>query len=114
MHATLRALGLSLGLATLAAPGPALADGPAAAAQPAQNPERQELLQQLEKARAQLDEDKTAATTATRAGDKDAARTAQDKVKLDKKALHEIEMKLHALKARKKTAPAGSKAAPAG
>ena len=108
MRTFLRAFGLSAGLLTLSAT--AFADAPVVPAATAATPAatevgtatREELLEQLKKANTQLADDKKAAAEAKKGTDKAAAKAAQDKVKADGKAIHELDMKLHALKGPKK------------
>lgn len=68
---------------------------------------REDLLKQLETAKAKLAEDKKAAAEAKKGKDKDAAKTTAEKVKEDGKTIHEIEMRLKALKTTKQ--PMGDK-----
>ena len=79
--------------------------GKAAASMPAPSESREQLLEELKKANAQLAEDKKAAAAAKG----DAVKAAKEKVKADGKLINEINMKLHKLKAEKKPAekPAG-------
>ena len=77
---------------------------------PAGGTTRETLLADLKKANTQLADDKQAAAEAGKGKDKDAAKAAKDKVKADGKAINEINMKLHALKAAK---PAPAKPTPA-
>ncbi|MFO0620394.1 MAG: hypothetical protein U0745_03285 [Polyangia bacterium] len=62
---------------------------------------REQLLEELKKANAQLAEDKKAMAAAKG----DAAKAAKDKVKADGKRINEINMKLHKLKTSKKPVP---------
>ena len=89
------------------APAPA---ANAAAATAAGQQTREQLLEDLKKANAQLAEDKKAAAAVAK-GDKAALKTAQDKVKADGKAIFEINQKLHALKVEKKAAATKAPAA---
>lgn len=94
-----------------AATAPTVAPAANAATAPAAGQQtREQLLEDLKKANAQLAEDKKAAAAVAK-GDKAALKTAQDKVKADGKAIFEINQKLHALKVEKKAAATKAPAA---
>ena len=90
---------------TKAEPAATKSDAAAKPAPASTGETREQLLEELKKANAQLAEDKKAAAAAKG----DAVKGAKEKVKADGKLIHEINMKLHKLKVEKK--PEGKPAA---
>jgi len=83
---------------TKAEPAATKSDAAAKTAPAAAGETREQLLEELKKANAQLAEDKKAAAAAKG----DAVKAAKEKVKADGKLINEINMKLHKLKVEKK------------
>ena len=83
---------------TKAEPAATKSDAAAKMAPAATGETREQLLEELKKANAQLAEDKKAAAAAKG----DAVKAAKEKVKADGKLINEINMKLHKLKVEKK------------